>query len=231
MTVTSPLRETPPSETAPLRLKMAYEDFLAWALKQEGHFEWVNEEVIVYMSVSPLHQDVVVFLTKLLGLFVDLFGLGKISGGPAQVKLPGGSGREPDVFFLAQAHLTRVSGNHVDGPVDLAIEVISDDSVTTDRDDKFYEYEAAGIPEYWIIDPRPSRRRAYFYQLTEKGVYRHIEPEGDGIYHSRALPGFWLKAEWVIGPDFPNPLVKLIEIVGADNYARLLSQAQAQDKK
>ncbi len=230
MATLSPSVEMAQAETQPPRLKLPYDEFLAWALKQTGHYEWVNEEVITYMSVSPLHQDVVVFLTKLLGLFVDLLGLGKVSGGPAQVKLPGGSGREPDAFFLARARLGQISSNRVDGPVDLVIEVVSDDSVSIDRDDKFYEYEAAGITEYWVVDLRPNRRRAYFYQLTAKNQYHAVEPDATGVYHSVVLPGFWLKPEWIIGPEFPNPLVKLIEIVGQAEYTRLLAQAQAQDK-
>jgi len=224
--------ESPPlaqAQAAPP--KMAYEEFLVWALKQEGHFEWVDGKVVSYMSVSPLHQKLVIFLSSLLKLFADLFGLGEVYAGPAQLKLPNGSGREPDVFFLAKGRASQEQANRVDGPADLVIEVISDDSVTIDREDKFYEYEASGVLEYWILDPRPNRRRAYFYQLNERGQYQQSPVSDEGIYHSRVLPGFWLKVDWVIGPEFPNPLVKLVEIIGADNYARLLSQAQAADQK
>lgn len=229
MAVESP--PIPQTQTAPSIPKLNYEDFLVWALKQEGHFEWVNGEVVSYRSVSPLHQKLVVFLSSLLKLFVNLMGLGEIYTGPAQLKLPNGSGREPDVFFLSRARASQERANRIDGPADLVIEVISDDSVTMDREDKFYEYEAAGVLEYWIIDPRPHRRRAYFYQLNEQGQYQPTPLNADGVYHSRALPSFWLKAEWVIGPEFPNPLVKLIEVVGVDNYARLLSQAQIADQQ
>ncbi len=45
------------------------------------------------------------------------------------------------------------------GMADLVIEVVSDDSVARDRADKFYEYQTAGIQEYWIIDPHPIRKR------------------------------------------------------------------------
>ena len=53
----------------------------------------------------------------------------------------------------------------LDGPADLVIEVISDDSVTRDRVEKFDEYLEAGVREYWVIDPRPGQQRALFYVL------------------------------------------------------------------
>ena len=75
------------------------------------------------------------------------------------------------------------------------IEVVSKDSVRRDRQEKFLEYEAAGIPEYWIIDPRPGFQRADFYELAE-GAYRPL-PVVDGVLRSPALPGFWLRTEWL----------------------------------
>jgi len=231
MTVQSPPLEAAQAEAAPPHLKMTYEEFLAWALKQEGHFEWVNGEVIAYMSASPLHQEVVVFLSGLLRFFVDLLGLGRVYAGPAQMKLPNGPGREPDVFFIATDHLSRVIENRIDGPADLAIEVVSDDSVTTDREDKFYEYEAAGIPEYWIVDPRPNRRRAYFYRLDEHGRYQPALTNAEGIYHSRVLPGFWLKVDWLWQAAEMNTTALLMEILGPERYVTLAQDAWAKTRK
>jgi Uma2 family endonuclease len=228
MATANPLVET---TATPPQLQMEYEEFLTWALKQEGHFEWVNGEVIAYMSASPLHQDVVIFLSALLKIFVDLLGLGKISTGPAQLKLPAGAGREPDVFFLSKEHAHQELPNRFEGPVDLVIEVVSDDSVSIDREDKFYEYEAAGTPEYWIIDPRPNRRRAYFYQLNERGLYQAIEPDGAGVYHSQVLPGFWLKVEWLWQIRELNTTALLMEIIGPERYVRLAQAAWANIRK
>ena len=66
------------------------------------------------------------------------------------------------------------------GPADLVVELISDNSVTRDRRDKFGEYAAAGVPEYWLFDPRPHRQTAAFFHLTEEGSYRAAELDGDG---------------------------------------------------
>ena len=41
----------------------------------------------------------------------------------------------------------------MEGPPDLAVEVISPSSIEVDREDKFKQYRKAGVMHYWIIDP------------------------------------------------------------------------------
>ena len=74
-------------------------------------------------------------------------------------------------LFLAKEHLDRIGEARIEGPADLVIEIVSDDSVARDFDEKFVEYQGCGIPEYWIIDPRDQRQRALFYQLNDGGEY------------------------------------------------------------
>ena len=54
---------------------------------------------------------------------------------------------------MATEHLDRLTDSHLSGPADLVVEIVSPDSLGRDRGDKFAEYEAASIPEYWLIDP------------------------------------------------------------------------------
>ena len=122
--------------------------------------------------------------------------------------------REPDLIFIAREHLDRLSQERLSGPADLVVEVISDDSVARDRADKFYEYQEAGVREYWILDSRPGRERTDFYVLDEKGRYRPVPPESDGRYHSTVLPGFWLYVDWVTSVEPPAVLTALAQIVG-----------------
>jgi Uma2 family endonuclease len=188
------------------RLKMSYADFLAWA-GEDLHAEWVNGEVLIHMTANSIHQRLVLFLAWLLQSYANSLDLGEVFTGPMQVKLsPEGSGREPDVFFVARENLGRVGEKNVDGPPDLIVEVVSDDSASRDRADKFEEYEDAGVHEYWIVDPRPRRRRADFFQLGADGKYQPIPITPDGVYRSQILPGFWLKVEWM----WQEPLPKLL---------------------
>lgn len=82
----------------------------------------------------------------------------------------GENARRPDVIAVLQSEdellRQRVRGFHAD-MVKVAVEVISHDtdkwfdkkSVDRDREVKFREYAAAGIPEYWIVDEDPDDPR------------------------------------------------------------------------
>jgi Uma2 family endonuclease len=145
-------------------------------------------------------------LSRLVQLFVEAVDLGEAFTGPMQVKLsPDGSGREPDVFFVAKERQGQLREKFFEGAPDLFIEVVSDDSASRDRVDKFEEYEEARVREYWIIDPRPRCRRADFFQMGADGKYQPV-PMPEGVYRSAVLPGFWLRVEWF----WQEPLPKLM---------------------
>lgn len=127
---------------------------------------------------------------------------------------PDGPAREPDLLFVAQEHLDRLTETRLSGPADLVVEVISDESVARDRADKFYEYQAAGVTEYWIIDPRPGFERADFYVLDSTGRYRPVPIDADGRYRATVIAGFWLQVDWVLTPEPPEVLKALSQIVG-----------------
>ncbi len=99
-----------------------------------------------------------------------------------------------------------------EGPADLVIELLSDSSVTRDRDRKFYEYQEAGLPEYWLFDPRPGKQCADFYRLSAAGKYEAVALDALGRYHSSVLPGFWMKPEWAWQEPQPDYLSLLLHI-------------------
>lgn len=200
------------SDRTPLR--MSYEEWLAWD-HEGGLTEWVDGEVLVMTPPSIAHQRIVAFVSALLYLFAQLGRLGRVISAPVAMRVrAGGSGREPDVLFLSALHLDRLTDQMVNGPADLVVEVISDESVTRDRSDKFYEYQEGGVREYWIIDPRPGKQRVDLYTLDERGRYQPIPPD-TGIYRSVVLPGFWLQEDW-LWADEPDPLAALTAILGVE---------------
>ena len=215
MTMPSPEHQPSPTPaTQGQRLRMSYEEFLAWA-DEDVHAEWVDGEVIVQMPPKEPHQRVVAFLISLMTLFIQLYKLGRLLPAPFEMRVfPDGAAREPDLIFIASEHLDRLSQERLSGPADLVVEVISDDSVARDRADKFYEYQEAGVREYWILDSRPGRERTDFYVLDEKGRYRPVPPDSDSRYYSTVLPGFWLYVDWVTSVEPPAVLTALAQIVG-----------------
>lgn len=212
MSVTPEVLEAPPQQKE--RLRMTYEEFLAWA-DEDVHAEWVDGEVIVHMPAKPRHQAIVGFLYKLLGLFVDFFRAGQVLAAPLEMKVdPEGPAREPDLLFIARENLARLTEERLEGPADLIVEVIFDDSVTRDRADKFYEYQEGGVREYWVIDPRPGYERADFWVLDEWGRYRPVPIGDDGIYRSTVLPHFWLRVDWLWSEEMPDAQRTFAEIAG-----------------
>jgi Uma2 family endonuclease len=199
---------------------MRYEEFLAWS-DEDVHAEWVPVdnsgmgEVILQMPPKLLHQRLVKFLSRLLDLFVHLFDLGEVALAPFEVKLqPDRSSCEPDIFFVARENLDRLSQERFNGPPDLVIEIVSESSVKRDRSDKYREYQAAGVREYWIIDPREGQQRADFFRLDDQGKYYLFATEENDRVKSQVLHGFWLCPEWLWQVDVLNPLMILGEIRG-----------------
>lgn len=199
------------------RPEMSWEDFHDWADEDTGA-EWVDGEVIMPSPVGLKHQDIANFLVGMMAGYARLHDLGRVANAPFMMKLERAA-REPDVLFVARDHLDRLKPTYLDGPADLVVEIISPESRGRDRGDKFYEYEAARIPEYWLLDP--DTLRAEFYQLDAEGRYQLGPLDGEGRYHSRALPGFWLRVAWLWQDPLPGIERCLLE-VGGDDYRRLL---------
>lgn len=194
-------------------IAIAHTTFEEWDEWEDGNTrsEWVDGEMRVYMGVTLPHDQVNGFLRSLLDFYGEMTRTGRANSAPYGLRAaPGGSGREPDVMFIKRGSPARREERHVEGPADLVVEIVSKDSVTRDNRDKFREYEAAGIPEYWIIDPRPRRRTARFYVL-EEGRYSEVFPDAGGIYRSTVLPGFWLRLSW-LWEEEPRPLAAWNEI-------------------
>ena len=197
---------------------MTYEEFLDWA-DEDTLAEWVDGKVEMASPANAKHRLLTHFLSTVHSVYVRFEQLGVVIPAPFQMKLPR-SGREPDVIFLAQAHRDRLKDTYLDGPADLAVEVISPDSATRDRAKKFAEYQQGGVAEYWLLDP--DTQGAEFYQLDARGTYQRVLPDARGIYHSQAVPGFWLNVAWLW--QSPEPTVdQVLQEIAGEAYARHLA--------
>jgi Uma2 family endonuclease len=185
--------------------RVSFEAFLA--LETPPHAEWVDGRLIPMSPPSSRHQQLVIFLASCLRAYAEARELGEVMVAPFLMRLDQRpSGREPDVLFVARENLSRLGPQYLDGPADLVIEVISPESRARDRGEKFYEYEAAGVPEYWLVDYE--REQAECYQRDERGIYQPA-PLTSGRYESRALPGLTLETAWL----WQTPPPKLLTIL------------------
>lgn len=186
---------------------LSYEQFLDWA-DEDTHAEWVGGKVVWMSPVSRGHAQLKGWLYQLLAWFVAAHELGEVYDEPFQMKLgPDLPGRSPDILVVRRENLGRLRDVYLDGPADLVVEIISPESRARDRVEKFREYEAGGVAEFWLIDPQ--RRSAEFYSLGEDGCYRLKKPCADGRFRSVVVPGFWITVERL----WQRPLKPLLEVL------------------
>src|SRR6185295_11284000 len=99
---------------------------------------------------------------------------------------------QPDLLLVAVSRLDIVR-NRIEGPPDLAIEVLSPSSRRIDEVLKRRAYERGGVAELWIVDPDVERVRVYRRQ-GDGPFARAVElsaEHGDEL-STTLLPGFAL---------------------------------------
>ncbi len=134
------------------------------------------------------------WLITVIGLYVEKKKLGELFGSRVACRLDDNNSPEPDILFVAEKNRSRLHRGGVEGPPDLAIEIVSPESVERDYDKKRRQYQQFKIPENWIIDEH--EEKATLLRLDARGKYREVAPR-KGIFHSQALEGFWLDPEWL----------------------------------
>lgn len=199
-------------------LRMSYDEWQAWYGKEEHHRgEWVRGEVIPFMTAPINHQRISGFLFGLMMFYAARENLGEVFLDGTELWLPESqAARLPDICFISNEHRDRLTARRLDGYADLVVEIISNDSVTRDRRHKFAEYQSAGVPEYWIIDPRPRRQTVNVYELDPGGRYHELAPDSAGRLQSRVMPGFWVDPAWLWHDPMPDPYQTLSEIIAAE---------------
>lgn len=209
-------RQKPPSMT------MSYEEYHVWS-NENTYAEWVDGQVVLFGRFDLHHQEVLGFLLMLMHSFIQLHDAGTLWKLPFELHLRN-SARLPDLMFLAKENQHHLTEEGIEGYVDLVIEIISAGSGRRDRQTKMKEYAAAGIPEYWIIDPRTGKQRADFYRLDETGRYQLFGMDEDEWVESEVLKGFRLRPQWLWQTESLNPYLALGEMLGNETFLALLKQ-------
>jgi Uma2 family endonuclease len=148
---------------------------------------------------KQIHQFIMLYLYRLLTAFAEDQAPGKVLVSGMKVKLETGKVRQPDVLYMKAENSRRRRENFSEG-ADLVMEIVSGDSKNRKRDlvTKPREYAAAGIPEYWIIDPK----KRYIRVLTVEGHTYKLHGEfGLGTQATSVLlPGFVVPVDEALAP-------------------------------
>jgi len=195
---------------------ITFEDFLK---QYDGvRAEWIMGKVEIQVTNNTAHQEILGFLYTLFRAFFAIKPIGRVLlAGVVMYLGKDKPAREPDIMIVLNDHIDRIQPTRLNGTADIVVEIVSPESSNRDRGTKFDEYEAAGIPEYWLFDPL--RKEAHIYALTEViedgealNRYRLVDLDADGQLVSTLLVGFALDPAILWLEELPDS-VKTLEMV------------------
>ncbi|HVC92168.1 MAG TPA: Uma2 family endonuclease [Pirellulales bacterium] len=173
------------------------EEFLDWC-DEDTKAEWVDGKVVLMSPANVQHALLSGFFYRVLSDFVDHHRLGTAFNSDLMIRLKDGRLRIPDLSFLTNQGMAMLSEKLCDGAPELLAEIVSPDSKHRDWHDKYAEYEAEGVAEYWIVDPLEDRLAAF--TLRDGKRYSPIA-EKDGKIASIVVRGFYLRPAWLFGDE------------------------------
>lgn len=153
--------------------------------------EWTDGCIEVLPMPTKRHQAISRYL------FLALLGLMQRTGGdvyyaPLRVRVGPRKFREPDLLLVRAADDPRARDQYWEG-ADLVAEIVSPDDPARDHVTKRADYAAAGIPEYWIVDPQAETITV----LTLAGA-EYVE---HGVFGRGATAGSVLFPDFAVGVD------------------------------
>jgi Uma2 family endonuclease len=166
-------------------IKMTARQFTALGEDPAGvRLELVNGEIAVSPSPTPVHSFIEKQLSGFLWSHIRAHDLGILLGDVDTI-FGEHDVRRPDILFFAKARCHLIKEKRLDGPPDLAVEIISPSSGTIDRVDKFEQYQAGGVQHYWMLDP--AARSLESYALRRGKYVESGKGSGNDVLH---LPPF-----------------------------------------
>ena len=167
-------------------IKMTARQFLQLGEDPPGvRLELVDGEIVVSPSPIPRHSFAIVALGATLKNHIDEFELGELL---MDVDTIFGEHdvRRPDLLYFRKSRRHLIGEKAIEGPPDLAVEVISPGSERTDRREKFKQYAAGGVKHYWIVDPKQQTIEAY---VLRGGNYAgRVRGSGSDVVHLPPFP-------------------------------------------
>ncbi|MGK7926929.1 MAG: Uma2 family endonuclease [Spirulina sp.] len=137
---------------------LSFEDYLAYDDGTDQLYELFNGKLIEIPPESGFNVEIANFL---LAIFLVRVGYRRVRGHGLELEVHGEpKNRYPDLTILRPEHSEQLQQRNTIrlsmSPPLLVVEVVSPGSVQRERDyiAKRSQYEAIGIPEYWLVDPQ-----------------------------------------------------------------------------
>lgn len=155
------------------------------ALPEGTRAELIDGELFFATAPTIAHQNIVSFLHGTIWNYIKSKG-GKcrVFPSPFDVQL-----NADDIYNLVQPDITVVcdrdklsGGKRCIGAPDWVIEVVSPSTKAQDYLIKLNKYQAAGVREYWIVDPIKKRVAMYNFEISNYDECNLDESATVGIY-------------------------------------------------
>jgi Uma2 family endonuclease len=171
-----------------------YADYFSWKIQER--VELLKGKI---MQMSPAPSRVHQTLQAKIGTKLHVFLEGQpcqMFYAPFDVRLEGVKDDkkvhnvvQPDICVVCD--ITKLDDRGCSGAPELIVEILSPGNTKKEMKYKFELYEAAGVLEYWIVDPT---EKVIFQYVLEKGQFTNHRPliEEDSI-ESVAIDGFTMQ--------------------------------------
>lgn len=191
-------------------VELTFEEYLNYDDGTDNRYELDKGKLIEMPLGRGKHADIIDALNDTFKLEIKRLGLDWVcrhSSIGVKIPLVGrrATSRIPDVCVLTTAHwreLQNQSAVLVDFAPLLVVEVVSAGTKVIDHRGKRAEYNAAGIPEYWIVDfiqDAPKYPPGVTVLNLIAGLYEASVFRGDERIVSQIFPQLVLTANQVLG--------------------------------
>lgn len=155
--------------------KLTYSDYVL--LPEDGKIhEIIDGEHYMIPAPETYHQTLSRRIQFQLYTQIEERELGVVFNAPTDVQMSDIDVVQPDLIVILAARKSIISPSKVIGAPDLVIEIISESMGRKDRELKLGLYQKAGVPEYWLVDPKS--QQITVYRLIKSGQY-----ESAGSFH------------------------------------------------
>jgi Uma2 family endonuclease len=121
----------------------------------------INNQLIMSPAPNDPHQQIIIDLSSEINFFVKKQKFGKTRVAPSDVYFNLENVFQPDIYFVSNSNAGCFERDGFHGVPDFVIEILSPGNKKYDEVEKFKIYEAAGVKEYWLVEPDTKTATGY----------------------------------------------------------------------
>ncbi|MEY2429067.1 MAG: hypothetical protein QOJ40_1952 [Verrucomicrobiota bacterium] len=156
------------------------------------YYQVIEGNLIMSPSPNTDHQMIAGRIYYLILQFLEKKNIGEVFIAPLDVFLSEINVYQPDVIFVSRQRRSIIAAHGIEGPPDLAVEILSAGTARLDKGSKRKIYARTGVKELWLVDPEP--RLIHVFQLARNAEVPAATYNETAVFKSPLLPGLRIKA-------------------------------------